>query len=141
MQGGDLAEVKVYPLLGDRDVAALSTFIHKELNMSKHADGFDAPAEQCLTNKCWNLWSVYQHHRTGAPARRSPKEQASPQQQLPHTHTGACGFGAPLVASALQRLGVLADSVDPASLLPVQLPLQRLLGGTRFATPITVRRN
>lgn len=141
MQGGDLAEVKVYPLLGDRDTAALSTFIHKELNVSKNADGFDAPAAQCLNDKCWNLWSVYRHHRTGAAERRALKEQESFPRQLPHTHAGACGFGAPLVASALQRLGVLGDSVDPASLLPVELPLQRLLGGARFATPVTVRSN
>eukprot|EP00967_Tisochrysis_lutea_P031323 scaffold36891_cov26-Tisochrysis_lutea.AAC.1 len=138
MQSGDLSEVKLYRLLGERDTPALSTFLHEELKMSKSIDGFDAETSACLTNKCWNLWSVYRHHRLGEGPRRMPSEQrAQAKQQL---EVGPCGFGAPLVATALQRLGVLSNTVDASTLLPLHLPLQQLLGDARLAPPVVVRR-
>lgn len=50
-----------------------------------------------------------------------------------------CHFGAPLVATALQRLGVLDPRVDPASVTPVVLPDVPLQYPALFGRPVTIR--
>lgn len=44
MQGRDISEVRVLPLIGARDSGALSAFLRDELRMANVADGFDADA-------------------------------------------------------------------------------------------------
>jgi len=140
MQGGDLAQVTLHPLVGERDTAALQTFLREELKMSKSADGFDAGPGGCPSDRCWNLWSVYRSHRLGEEPRRVPKHPPAVAAPATPAAAQACGFGAPLVATALQRLGVLGPQVDPASLKPADLPVQRLLGAAKFGPTVTIRR-
>ena len=52
---------------------------------------------------------------------------------------GPCRFGAPLVATALQRVGALGERIDPATVTPATLLHERLVAPAVFAQPITLR--
>ena len=51
-----------------------------------------------------------------------------------------CRYGAPLVASILQRLGVLDERADAAGVTPAALATLQLEGPAHYGKPITVRR-
>lgn len=50
-----------------------------------------------------------------------------------------CRFGAPLVASALQSIGVLEAQVNPATITPAALPTLPLEGASLFGRPVPIR--
>ena len=51
----------------------------------------------------------------------------------------SCTFGAPLVASVLQRLGVLGADVDPALVTPTTLADVEFEGKAHFKHPVPIR--
>ena len=80
----------------------------------------------CPSARCANLWEVYRRMRAGdrrhvrlAPPREAAGAAGAPAAGAAGAAGAApCGFGAPLVATALQRLGALSGAVDPASAAP-----------------------
>lgn len=59
---------------------------------------------------------------------------AAPQPAAP-----PCRYGAPLVAAALQQLGVFDNPIDQASITPAGLPLLPLRHPAIFGRPVTIR--
>ena len=52
---------------------------------------------------------------------------------------GGCTFGAPLVASVLQRLGALSSEYDPTLATPATLEDLDLRGKAYFKRPVPIR--
>ena len=133
MQGSDHQEVLLLPLrngpAADRRREALGGFV-KELGLRKTADGFDAAGTHCE-----NTWALYREMHS-KPRRGGHYERvdAAAREQRP-----ACRFGAPLIATALQRLGVLDQGVDAASITPRALPTLPLDEQAAFGKPVSVR--
>ena len=69
------------------------------------------------------------HQRGAAAAARA--EESPP--------AAVCSFGAPLVATALQRLGALGAAIDPATVTPAALPTLPLSEPALFGRPVPVR--
>ena len=97
--------------------------------MRRTPDGFDAPGSCCQ-----NTWATYRALRQPL-SRRGVVATAAPR-----TESGApCRFGAPLVATALQRLGVLDARIEPAAVTPAALPTLPLAEEAIFGRPVPVR--
>ena len=136
LQGTDHQEVTVLPLRGtdpNRTTTAMSSFV-MDLGLRKTLDGFDGDG----TTRCDNIWSVYRQLCA------KPRLKARSLDDLPissPTNDGApCLFGAPLVVSALRRIGVLGERApDAASVTPAALPLLPLQSSAAFDRPRSVR--
>ena len=154
LQGIDHQEVMLLPLRtanrdGDlsanqasaeerRRASALGGLM-EELGLRRTADGFDAPGSTC----CQNTWAAYRalrlpHSKRGigpaaaAAALSAPRAEESAQPAV-------CTFGAPLVATALQRLGALGALTDAATVTPAALPSLPLSEPALFGRPVPVR--
>jgi hypothetical protein len=147
MQSDDLRDVSLLRLHSDGtlDKARLRSFLHDELQLRKVADGFDAPPAQA--GRCENLWSVYRAMRTlpRRERRRPPAADdgggaaAAAASSAVEGRPPPCTFGAPLVATALQRLGALAADFEPSSVTPEQLEGLPLSAWARFRPRVAVR--
>lgn len=147
LQSTDHQEMVLLPLRGaDNKVTAehrsraLGRFV-EELGLRKTADGFDSAGTSCE-----NTWALYQQLRS--PPRRvrgqfasstSSGGAADTEDSHQATRPPPCRFGAPLVATALQRMGALDASVDPASVTPLTLPSVPLREPAVFGRPVEVR--
>ena len=101
----------------------------QELGLTRTADGFDAQGTCCQ-----NTWAVYRDMRMSARARSASLANAAGSDELK-----TCRFGAPLIASALQRLGALDAQADPARVTPAALPQLALQEPALFGRPVTIR--
>ena len=123
----------VLPLRGadsDQTKKAMSGFV-KELGLHKTLDGFDGDGNA----SCDNTWSVYR--QLCAKPRRDVGDGLDSSSS--NESSTPCRFGAPLVASALQRLGVLDDKADAASVTPKVLPMLPLKPPVVLDQPRSVR--
>jgi len=136
MQGTDHQEVLLLPLRGvesttvDGDQPRLASFV-QELGLVRSRDGYDGQGSCCQNN-----WALYRDLRLSAHARSASIDKARVDVA---GESSMCHFGAPLVATALQRLGVLDPRVDPASVTPVVLPDVPLQYPALFGRPVTIR--
>ena len=111
--------------------ALCSPSVEQELRLQRTPDGFDSSDTSC----CQNTWATYR-------ALRQPfgkRGLATDAQSAPPAESACCRFGAPLVATALQRLGVLSDRVDAAAVTPAALPALPLADPAIFARAVPVR--
>lgn len=115
----------------DRRSRALGNFV-EELGLRKTADGFDSPGTSCE-----NTWTIYQQLRNPPRRRAGSSRSKEPTTAVPPP--SPCRFGAPLVATALQRLGALDATIDPASVTPLTLPTAPLVEPATFGRPVEVR--
>ena len=102
----------------------------QDLGLSRVADGFDGKGSCCE-----NTWAVYRDIRSTARARG----QRASKETIPVARGGGepcCRFGAPLVAAALQRLGVLDPSTNPATVTPMTLLEAPLEPPALFGRPV-----
>jgi hypothetical protein len=103
------------------------------MSLRRTREGFDGGAP-CRVPSCANLAAIYSGVRqqiVEAPRTSSATDSAA---ALP-----ACSFGAPLVTTALQRLGIVDRAVDPASVTPEALGKLPLESPARFAAAVGVR--
>lgn len=132
LQGSDHQEITVLPLRGtdgDQTRKAMSSFV-KELNLRKTLDGFDGDG----ATSCDNTWAVYR--QLCAKPRRDVGEAVVASSS---NGSAPCRFGAPLVATALQRLGVVDEKTDAASVTPKILPMVPLKSPAFLDRPRSVR--
>uniref|UniRef100_A0A7S0IUR3 Uncharacterized protein n=1 Tax=Calcidiscus leptoporus TaxID=127549 RepID=A0A7S0IUR3_9EUKA len=139
LQDTDHCEVTVLPLRGVNDDArpALRRFAQEELRLQRTRGGFDVSSSSDVGAPCCqNLWMVYSQLRSrarvGDAAETSNAREGG-------TSGGLCTFGAPLVATALQRLGVLELHMDVERVTPAALPALQLTAGASFGKPFVVR--
>ena len=139
-QGDDYTEVGLLPLRGVERSAANLEPLHKlldgDLRLRKSADGYDGITE----SRCQNLWNVYAAMRSpprSAAARRVNADRLNATADPPATAT--CTFGAPLVATALQRIGALDRRVDPGKATPASIAQLRLFPPAAFGGAVGVR--
>ena len=142
VQDADHQEMLLVPLRGlpndaaavDQRRTALQGFI-AELSLRKTADGFEAYGTRCA-----NTWALYRELRAGPRQSRAPALMDSPQVTDDGAPTPPCQFGAPLVATALQRLGVVDPRINPAAITPrVLLKLPLVDPDACFGKPVSVR--
>ena len=154
LQGKDHQEMTVLPLRTatagtttgsadeERRATALGDFV-KELGLARTADGFDGSGAVC----CQNTWATYRALRLPFSKRRLPAS-ASPATPSPSSSAASaspagastcCSFGAPLIATALQRLGVLDNRIDSAMVTPAALPTLPISEPAHFGQSVPVR--
>ena len=146
LQSHDHQEVTVLPLRtaaaasssarqgeDQRRATAFSRFVD-ELGLRRTSDGFDSTGEA----RCRNTWAAYRALRQ--PQSKRGLAAAAAAATPSAAESGACcRFGAPLVATALQRLGALDARVDPAAVTPAALPTLPLAEPSLFGRPVAVR--
>ena len=140
-QGDDYSEVGLLPLRGvERSAGTLGplhTLLDDDLRLRKSADGYDGVTE----SRCQNLWNVYAAMRSpprSAAARRVNADRLNATADPPAA-AATCTFGAPLVATALQRIGALDRRVDPSRATPASIAQLRLTPPAAFSGAVGVR--
>lgn len=154
LQGADHQEVMLLPLRNletsmktgedlsaeDRRRASALGGLMEELQLKRTPDGLDAPGATC----CQNTWAAYRtlrqpysRRRTGFAAAAAGASAAPLAEES--SQPAPCTFGAPLVATALQRLGALEPAFDPARVTPASLPNLPMVDPLLFGRPVPVR--
>jgi hypothetical protein len=138
LQSTDYQELTLLPLRGaaregtdeDSTNATINQVIDKELRLTRSRDGADGdPA------RCHNLWEAYRDIRAPPRAYSSPPARADSS-----SPSNDCSrFGAPLLATILQRLGALSDETDACRVTPTTLPQLALKPPFFFGRPIPIR--
>lgn len=146
LQSTDHQEVLLLPLRTTSDGSGSATAAEEarrsrilgtlvaDVGLRRTPDGRDAPGATC----CQNTWSTYRALRQPY-SKRGIGRPASASATTAARAEDTCTFGAPLVATALQRLGVLDGRVDAASVTPASLPSLPLEKEAYFGRPVPVR--
>ena len=152
LQGIDHQEIMLLPLRTDvnrddgsepneraaaeerRRASALGGLV-EEMGLRRTPDGFDAPGSAC----CQNTWAAYRALRQPYSKRGISAAAAAAARAEESPPAAVCSFGAPLVATALQRLGALGAAIDPATVTPAALPTLPLSEPALFGRPVPVR--
>lgn len=144
LQDDDHQEITVLPLRGagaERASESISNLIRQELDLRKSLEGFENFHDGA---SCENVVAVYR--RMFAKPRRAAiggdafADAPTPESSSSRCSKPVCRYGAPLVASILQRLGVLDERADAAGVTPAALATLQLEGPAHYGKPITVRR-